>query len=550
MIERLFKSLGVDWDQFKALFIISIRMDFRLQQTEATDRQRRSPIFRSLIFHGLMSLLLSTSLVLRTSLSFFSFLMMTYSMVMIMFGVILEFGNIIIHIDDADILLHRPIGSRTYFLAKYCNFLFYVVLMSMASGFFPSIVGLLISEATWIFPIVFLSVTLIANITAASFIVLIYTGLLKLMKYERFKDILVYVQMGFAFVIFFTYQLIPRVSGETMAEPFEISAGGLYLIPSVWYAGLIQMLMGWSDSPVQPVVLIGLIATATLIFLSFQRISLRYARLISDNQTCSEPVSTRSAQKISTFKKEFLYNWIKRILKYPESVAAFYLTSQMIKHDRLVKMGVYPLFGMPFALMVLAVIEKRVMDPFVKESVPELAGPSSMVVFFIFFMVYFFLMSMVNSRDWEAAWLYCIVPLESPGRLYRGVRLEILLHLILPFFILFGILYCIQISWIHAIQYTLSLLFLSLICFSVCVFAIKDYPFSIRRERGEGIQRFLFLVFVVPFFGLYLIVQHIAYRNDLIWWITQSGLLIVWVILEMVTEKRLNHRFKNREMWA
>ncbi len=549
MIAHLFKVLGLDWHQFKTLFVVSIRMDFRMQGKDVMSHRKRSPIFRGLIFHGLMSLFLSSSLVLRTSLSSYSLLMITYSMVMIMFGVILEFGNIIIHSDDADILLHRPVDSRTYFFAKYGNFLFYIFLMSMASCFFPSMIGLFFSTAPWIFPIVFLAVALIANITAASFVVFIYTGLMRWLKHERFKDILMYVQMGFAFVILFAYQLVPRVNGETMVNPFETSNRVLYWIPSVWYAGLVQMLTGKGGDPsVQPVVWIGLIVTAVFIFLSFRRISLQYAQLISDNQSRSEPLSIRSVKKGSTIKTEYFSYWIKKILRHPESVAAYSLTSQMIKHDRLVKMGIYPLFGIPFAMMALAIIQKQVIDPFVMEPVAELTGSPSMVVFFIFFMIYFFLMNMTASRDWEAAWLYHVVPLKSPGHLFRGVRLAILLRLILPFFLLFGTVTCIQIPWIHGIQYTLSLLLLALICFAVCLFIIKDYPFSIKRERGEGIQRFSFLFLIVPFMGLYLFIQYIAYQGNLNWWITQLILLIVWIILEMVSERKLNHRFKNRVM--
>ncbi len=548
MIERLFKILGSDWHQFKALLMVSIRMDFRPQQTGAVDHQKKSPISRSLIFHSLMSLLLSTSLAPRTSLSFFLFLMITYSMVMIMFGVILDFGNIIIHTNDADILTHRPISSRTYFLTKYCNFLFYIVLMSVAICFFPSLIGLLNPEATWIFPFAFLSVAVIANVTAASFIIWIYTGFLKVLKIERFKDILVYVQMGFVLIIFLTYQLIPRVGGVTVANLFETSAKMLYLIPSVWYAGVVQMLMGSDDQICQYMALIVLAVTVLMVFLSFRRISLQYAQLISDIQTASEPLSVRSMKKTTAHKTGYLYRWIKKVLRYRESVAAFYLTIQMIKHDRFVKMSIFPLFGIPFALMALAIIQKQVIDPFVTGPVTELDAPSSMIVFFIFFMVYFFIMSMVNSKDWEAAWLYRIAPLKSPGRLFRGVRLAILLYLILPFFILFGIVTCIQIPWIHGIQYTLSLLLLVLICFSVCVFMIKEYPFSIKRERGEGIQRFSFLFLIAPFLGLNLLIRHIIYQNDLNWWITQLVLLIVLVILEMVSGKRLNRRFKNRMM--
>lgn len=546
MMERFFRSLGVDWHQFKALLVVSIRMDFRTQQKGGIKHRKRSPIFHSLFFYGLMSFSLASGLAARASLSFFSLLMVTYSMVMVMFAVILEFGNIIIQSDDADVLLHRPIGSRTYFFAKYCNFLFYIVLISMASSFFPSLIGLFIQGASWIFPFVFLSVTIIANITAASFIVWIYTGLLKILKVELFKDILVYVQIGFAFLIFLVYQLIPQVVGES--HSFGISGKWTYFTPPAWYAGIIQMLTEKSNQVVQHAAFIGLMVTVMLIFLSFRKISLQYARLISDMQTSSESLSIQSTQKCITSRTGFLNPWIKKVLQHSESVAGFFLASHMIRHDRFVKMSIYPVFGIPFAVIALAIIEKRMVDPFVVESVSELGGMSSVIVFFVFFMIYSFMTSMANSSDWEASWLYQIAPVQSAGRLYRGVKLALLLRLIFPFFILLGVVYCVQIPWIHGFQYTLSLFFTALVGFSVCTFFIQDYPFSVKRERGEGSRRFSLLLFVIPFLGLTLLFQQTAYKSRLTWGIVQVGLLVLFIVLEYLSEKRLNRKLKYREM--
>lgn len=550
MSDRLFRALGADWDQFKTLLAVSIRMDFRGHRGMGGHRRRLSPIVGSLIFYVWMGGFLAGSLVTKATPFLYSLLTLAYSMVMMAFAVILEFGNTIINPEDRDVLAFRPISSRTYFLARFCNLLFYVVLIGTALCLAPALLGMLVQGAFWMFPLAFFPVAMMANLATASFVVLIYTGLMRVMQYERFKDVLAYFQMGITFIIFFSYQLIPRMSREFIQRGGDVSGTWLYAAPPAWFAGCIQVLMGMNRGIDSSLAVIAVMSTGLLVLFSFRRISMQYAYLITKLGTGPETIKQKKTPEVEFHRRSVVNQWIEKLLRYPEAKAGFHFTLNLLKRDRSVKMGIYPVFGIPFAIIFLALLENELTDPFVARPFSGQVGLSSMVVFFIFFMIYFFLMGLIYSRDWEASWFYHVAPMNSPGRFYQGIKLAILLRLMLPFYVLLGIIYCTQIPLLHGIRHTFTLFLFGLVSFSAVSFLVKEYPFSKKRERGERTQRFAFLFFVMPFFGLTLLIQMVTYQHNLGWWVLQGGLIVLFFILESRVIKRLDRVLRHKEFFA
>ncbi len=544
----LFQKFGADWNQFKTLLSISILTDFRGHRTIGRQHRKLSPLVWTLIFYGIMGLSLAASLVPRAKVFLFSLLILTASMVMMAFAVILEFGNTIINPEDTDVLAFRPISSRTYFLAKLCNLLFYILLIGTALCLFPSLIGIAVSGSEWVFPLIFFPVAMIANLVAASFIILIYTGLLRVLPYERFKDILAYLQIVFTFLLFFSYQLIPRLSEKFIHEGTDVSGTWLYAVPPAWFAGSVQVLLGRNRPIDSWLALTAFTATILLFFVSFRRISLQYAHQIANLQT------TKNKGKIKSYgsnQKGFLNSLSRKFLPTGEALAGFQLTSSMIKKDRSVKMTLYPILGLPLAFLALAIIDNSITDPFVRGSFLEkLHDMSYIVIFFIFFVCYTLQNGLLYAQEWEASWLYRVAPITSPGRFYQGVKTALLLRLILPFFLLLGFIYSIKIPLIHSIQHTVSLFLSGLVVFSAVSFLIKDYPFSKKREKGERTQQFVVLLFIMPFFALAVLVQNLFYRSNLAWWTAQIGFTILFFVLESITVKRLDSVLKHREFFS
>lgn len=545
----ILKWFHVDWAACKALLTVSIRMDFRAQSTQSGGKRRMAPMVRGAVFYGIMGCSLAASLAARATPFLYSFLTIAYSMAMMAFAVILEFGNTIINPDDVDVLAHRPINEQTYFTAKAGNLLFYILLLGSSLCLFPALIGMMVKGNTSVFPLVFYPVAMAANLTSASLIVLLYTALMRIVPGEKFKDLLAVLQIAFSFAVFLAYQYIPRMSQGFLQSGQDLANSWLYAAPPAWFAGVVTYFLGYGRFIDIGLSWMALASMILVVFFSFRRISLGYAEQLSRlNNAEEEPrkYKTKSHPKLS-FETRGLF---RRGLSSGLVLTGYRLTVALLKKDRTVKTGVYPVFGFPLAFLVLAMVEGEIVDPFVQRSLFGQGSVSSMMVFFIFFMVYFFVMAMTTIRDWEAAWIFHSAPVSSPSRLYRGVKLAIMLWLIAPFFVVLGVLLCTQMPLGHGLMHTVMLWVMAMVASAVGSFFVRSYPFSKKREKGERIQRYAFLIFVAPFFILMGAVQYWIYRSNTLFLIWLLLMLIVFIGLEILSGQRLDRVLGRAEFEA
>ena len=539
----LFTWLGADWDQFVTLLDVSIRIDIR--DSSVSERKRKlSPIARSAIFYVWMGTFLAVSIVGKTTPFLYAMLVLAYTMVMTAFTVIMEFSRVIISPDDSDVLMFRPVSSRTFFLARLANLLLYTGLMGSALCLIPSFIGLGVTGTAWHFPLIYFPISILACWMSAACVVRVYTVLLTVFKTQRLKDIIAAVQIAVTFVIFFAYQLIPRAATGMMSTGRDLESAWLYAAPPAWFAGAVQMLSGNGRSLDLRLMVLALGGLILLALVAFRRISLDYAALIAGPEEI-QSTDHKGIRSTRTHSWSF-WRWLERLVPSGQARAGFGLTCDLLRRDRNVKMGVYPVFGIPFAVMLLAVLEGEVVDPFQTDALASLGSFSTMGVFFIFFMIFFLLMSVLYAADWQAGWVFKAAPIPSAGRLWMGVKLAVLVRLMLPFFVLLGLFFSTQMPFGHAVQHAVTLFHLGLVAFSAVSLFVRDFPFSRKRERGERSQRLGFLLFVMPFVGALLFVQVMAYQSLMAWWFTQGVLLICVILIEGLSQLRLNRILKDQ----
>jgi cell division protein FtsW (lipid II flippase) len=107
-----------------------------------------------------------------------------------------------------------------------------------------------------------------------------------------------------------------------------------------------------------------------------------------------------------------------------------------------------------------------------------------------------------------------------------------------------------QMSCIHALKHTISLLLFSLLTFSIIFFTIKDYPFSRKREKGESTNHLLFFILAIPYIGLTTLFQNIGYRSDESWWIMFASLILFIILLNHLSLKKLDRILRKREHYV
>ncbi|MBN2414359.1 hypothetical protein JXO52_00880 [bacterium] len=536
----------IDWRQFRALLRVSITMDFRGHRgLNQQQRKKISPLWWSMIFYALMSMGLSGGLVPVATPFLYTFLILSYSMVMVVFSVILEFSNSIINPDDGDIMGFRPINSRTYFSARLCNLLFYVWMISTALCLFPAVIGLGVKGMPPFFPLVFYPVALLANWTAAAFVVWVYTGLLQIMPYSKFKDFLAHLQIIFSFLVFFSYQLVPRLAGRFIQAGEDITASWLHFAPPAWFAAGVQLLVG-RGREIDPALALTAVAVMLLLFfLAFRNISVGYARRIAELQSQGEgrkrdPAAAGRGIRPARTRESLLP---ALLCTTPAARAGYRMTVTMLKRDRSVKMSVYPLLGMPFAFIALALIEGDLQNPFTEGMFSGEGTYGNIVMFFIFFMAYTLFNVMLYADDWKAAWIFQAAPLSSPGQLFYGLKLAVYLRALCPFLALLFIVYALNFGPIHAGMLVLMFAGLGHLSLSLASLLAGDFPFSKPRVRGDRTRTLTALLIIAPLFGLLMFFFALLKVNPLFWWLYMALMIPAAWGAEKIARKRLDRKF-------
>lgn len=524
--------------QFRLLLLNAIRMDFRESRKSGSRKRKMSPITWALIFYGFMGISMAVSLVPRTGPFYYTVFMFAYSMMMMAFMVIFEFNSSLFYMNDVDVIMHRPISSQTFLAVKICNLLFYVFIMGTALCFFPALIGLLLPGSGWSFTLLFFSGALLANIFMASAIILLYTWLMRILPIERFKDILAYVQIIISFFLILAYQMLPR-AGFVNTIHLKPDSWYVNLFPPVWFAGTIQYILGSGEVMYRHQTLLAAGCTLILFVLAYRHIGSFYLKHVSaiSNTGESETVRKKESGKVSGRRNHSI---IQRILRHPDTKAGYEFGSIMLRRDRSLKMALYPVLGIPAAVILFRILEGRMNDPFVTSPFSDPSNASLMIPFFILFMVYLFITGIQYHSDWEAAWIYYTVPIKSPGNFLKGIKWSIFSRIMGPFYFVLAIVYGAQIPVMNSIKHVFSLLIFSTLAYSVFSIFIRQYPFSLKRERGQRIFKFTFLFEVLPFFGLTLLLQTVFYRNQTLWISGMIVLIVLVLISETLAEKRLN----------
>ena len=532
MIDRLLKRGDVDPVQLKALLKVSLKMDLRGPgRAEGARKTRVRPLVWSLVFYAMMGVMLSASLVERTSAPLYMLYCLAYAQTLSLFIVLLEFGNTLVHPDDGAVVGPLPVSSRTYFLAKLIHLVVYVSAISAAVSLGPALMGMALPDAGPAFPLVFAVTAWLACLAAAALVTLVYTGLLGLLSPERLKDVLAALQALFAFAAFLGYQLIPRLGRSAWSGQTE-PGSWLWFTPPAWFMGLARILDGSTRSGDWGLAALALASLVLLSAVAVGRISLDYAdNLARLSVQPKGPTASRGRRRPGVAA------WIRD----KETRAGYELAAAMMRRDRQIRMSFFPLLGMPLAFGVLALMDQDMVNPLAGGRV---AGPGfgSMVFFFVFFLIHSLVQMVVHHPDGESAWVMRASPVRSPGRLLRGAVWALVLRGLVPFYGLLTLLYgrvgtVVQTLLLMALLIAWGLVFLAL-----DLFLVKDWPFSKARQRGDRTAQLGVLLLVAPFFGLVTALLHLA----ALWPASVYGGIVFGLVLYWILERRAVARITRR----
>lgn len=541
----LLRRLDVDPRQYFALLKLAWRVDMRTSRISFGVRKKgRNPllvfIFTFLFYIFIGMIFAQVSL---TSSSVFLGATLTIGGIMFMLGgmVLVEYSSIVVSPDDYHILGYMPVSSRTYFFAKITNLLFYVLMFSLALGgptvvvhFFKGGGGIHVVRGV---------LAAVAVGGAAVFISLgasvLYGWLMRILSPEKLKNIIAYVQFGMSFAIYGGYIVLPDLLKEYTATMTVTPDGWFLLIPTSWFAAVIQLGYGVADPFTLAGTLLAVFALVLLARSALSRISLDYAHriasLLAQPAGGEAPASSRRRHAALSFQKLF---------RRPESRVVARLVFAQFRHDykfRLSVLGIIPLLIMYF---YIGAREGTLSDPFV-------LGTTGLSAFFIFFFAILMIPLLVKqnleaSDAFEASWIFYATPADIPSLILATRNILFALFTLPSLVFIFTLLNYYFQAPLHAFLHTVTIAIISFFILQVVYLLNPRLPFAEPKTRGGRSRLFTFLFFVLPGLGLgmlYLAIRY-AYVSYTLIALTFSGALLGMLLLESLTRRRIRYAIR------
>lgn len=279
-MRRLLTALGVDYDQWRALTIAALRVDFRTMSIGGTRTVRKvrglGMIAMQVIVYSIMGGLVAFAVRWISDPFLAAVILMTVVIFMVGTTILVEHNSAVVSPEDYAILAFQPITSRTWFAARLTNVLVYTMGLATAVGFLPLTAfflkhGMVMGSAA--VPAMY------AAAAAMTLLVMLgYGWMLRVAGPNRLRRALSWVQLLFSTLIYGGYIVVTRaVTKSVMATLTLPKTTWVLLYPATWFASWVELargLRGWSvllPAAASLAVVAGLLLTAR------GRLSLEYS---------------------------------------------------------------------------------------------------------------------------------------------------------------------------------------------------------------------------------------------------------------------------------
>lgn len=529
---------GVDWSQVRALLVAGIKLDLRSARQRPRTR-KIPPLVLALLTYGVMGTLLAAVLAGRGDTFIFSLFTLSAAMFLTALTVIMEYSTVVVHPDDFEIMAHRPVSPATYFWAKIGNLLFYVTLTAVALSVAPAIIGSAVLGAGPAFGVAYLPVAVVACAWTAALAVLFYAAALRVLGHGRLTSSITYIHTIATVFLALGYIFLPRAL-ESDPTLLTVQRGTwIFAVPPAWFAGAVELAATGSVAENIALALLAAASTAAVAVAAANTISLDYSRKISELAS-SAPAAKRDEGK--RVRRSRISRLGIAFCRTDEERAGFELMAGYMRRDRKLRSRIYPAFGLPLAAYLYGLLSHGPMSPFAPADPDSPVAARELLGFYCVFMTFFFASTMTQSDEWEASWIFYAAPLDSRADLLTGARKLVIWRFIVPFFAVLAVLLSFLMPVVDAAVFTIMLVFLTLLAFSLLSLAAPHPPLSQAPEKTRHARQIGLVMILGMFMAALMAVQRVVAVAPRAAW----GLIAALAALSFLAEFLLRARLRKR----
>ncbi|WMM24929.1 hypothetical protein RBU61_18680 [Tissierella sp. MB52-C2] len=498
IFKGIFEKIGVDYPAMRKILNVKLILDGRRVSTVLSNQNNKKKekeskdknnFLKSLWTYILMGAFLILFIVIGDNFLFQMSFVFGITMFLLMTSLIADFSSVLLDIKDKEILLSKPIDSKTLNMAKILHIFMYITAITMAiSG--PSLIVSIKRHGFTFFFIYLLAVILIALFTII-LTALIYLVVLRFSSGEKLKDIINYVQIGLTIVMSLGYQLIGRLFDFIDINNLEYNPSlWKYFFPPLWFAAPFELILkGNNESYIVIYSILGVVIPIVSIVI--------YIKLM--------PMFERNLQKLNsaegqTKDKNKVNIFVSKLACKDEEERTFYkFAANMLKNERTFKLKVYPSLGMAIIFPFLMMFSMN------RSQFSNISNTKNYLwIYMAFVMIPNILILLGYSGNYKGAWIYETIPIKNKPAIYRGTVKAAIVNLFAPVFVLVSLIFLI----IYKMQIVDQMIVvgINMLLFTIIEFKIldKNLPFSRAFEvtEGPGGYNILISIFIMGMFIL------------------------------------------------
>lgn len=486
-MRQLATAAGVDFDQWKALTLVALKLDFRqgrLGKSRSGETRQVALIVSQAIFYSVYGLFMAIVIWATRDLFLAGTVLMTYVMFMVGTTVLLEHNSVLTSPLDYPILGFRPITSRTYFAARLANALVYTTALTTVTTYLPAVSlflrhGALVGFAG-------LAAFYACSFFTALTILFGYGWLMHAVGADTLKRALSYVQLVMSFMVYGGYMLMSRIVSVRALQSLSLPKSvWMVFVPPTWFAAYLDVAAG--TATLLEFVLAG------LTILAFVGLAAGLGGRLSLDYSDRLAAIAASSQKTSAGRRESRPGWWFRT---GEARAISVLVRAQFRNDQRFRMGVLSILPMTLIYVFLGLRDGNLQDPF---GASRGGTPFSLVTVAVLMFPAILKQSLTYSEQFRASWIFFACPSDRIS-IIRSAKNVVVAYFLVPYLLFVSTIYIVFIgkSGIGHVAIHMALLgLLSHLVLQSYVLLDPELPFSRPTQTGRRSGAVLALMLVM-----------------------------------------------------
>jgi hypothetical protein len=507
----LFRGLinkDVDFEKMMIIVNAKLTMDTRrvyLNYKNAKQNENRNHLNTVLLVYGFFGLMIGVLVFALPSFLLCMIIFHAYVLFMMAMTLITDFSTVLLDTADNQIILSRPVSSKTIFMARLVHIMIYLLQFTIALSLFP--IAFTFFKYGVLTGVGFCVTTFLTVLLAVFTTYLFYLVMLRFSNEQKIKEIVTYFQIFMTIFFAMAYQVVPRmINMKSLAGSFELHWYA-YFLPPVWMAILLDGLRTLSFDSLH----IGMAALAIgMPVLTFWVLNKFLAPYFSRKLAVlnNDAVEVSKARDSKVQKRSISQKLSALVCKKGFERSAFEMTWKITGRDKQFRLQFYPSLGYILIFVFVFVFRS---NQSINESWENLPASSNFLVLIYvpLFTISTGILVMAFNENFQASWIFYSTPVNKPGELLTGSLKALLVKYFLPaYLIMFALAFYIW-HWAIIDDFFFGLCN-NILCFFIIASLTPHYlPFSrqpsTQQQTGKVVVALIQMLMIGALIGIHYI---------------------------------------------